>query len=65
MQMEAWTLLDGGSQLYALIHEATIRRELILWFIKDDEIYISIVAVMKDKYVFSSTVEEDFSKEKP
>jgi hypothetical protein len=28
MQMEAW--IDGGSQLYALIHEARIRRELIL-----------------------------------
>ena len=30
MQMEVWTLLDGGSRLYALIHEARIRRELIL-----------------------------------
>ena len=30
MQMEAWTLLDGGSRLYALIHEARIRREIIL-----------------------------------
>jgi hypothetical protein len=30
MQMEAWTMLDGGSRLYALIHEARIRRELIL-----------------------------------
>ena len=40
MQMEAWNLLDGGSQLYALIHEARIRRELILWFIEDDEVYI-------------------------
>jgi hypothetical protein len=30
MQMEAWTMLDGGSRLYALIHEAMIRRELIL-----------------------------------
>jgi hypothetical protein len=30
MQMEAWTLLEGGSRLYALIHEARIRRELIL-----------------------------------
>jgi hypothetical protein len=29
MQIEAWTLLDGGSRLYALIHEARIRRELI------------------------------------
>ena len=27
---EAWTLLDRGSQLYALIHEARIRKELIL-----------------------------------
>jgi hypothetical protein len=30
MHMEAWTLLDGGSRLYALIHEARIRRDLIL-----------------------------------
>jgi hypothetical protein len=30
IRMEAWTLLDGGSRLYALIHEARIRRELIL-----------------------------------
>jgi hypothetical protein len=30
MQTEAWTLLDGGIQLYALIHEARIRREIIL-----------------------------------
>jgi hypothetical protein len=30
MQMKAWTLLDGGSRLYALLHEARVRRELIL-----------------------------------
>jgi hypothetical protein len=30
MQMEVWTLSDGGSQLYARIHEARIRREIIL-----------------------------------
>jgi hypothetical protein len=30
MQMEVWTLSDRGSQLYALLHEARIRRELIL-----------------------------------
>jgi hypothetical protein len=30
IQMEAWTLSDGGSRLYALLHEARIRRELIL-----------------------------------
>ena len=29
-KIEAWTLLNGGSRLYALIHEARIRRELIL-----------------------------------
>jgi hypothetical protein len=29
IQIEAWTLLDRGSILYALIHEARIRRELI------------------------------------
>jgi hypothetical protein len=28
--MEVWTLSDGGSRLYALLHEARIRRELIL-----------------------------------
>jgi hypothetical protein len=30
MQMEVWTLSDEGSRLYALLHEARIRRELIL-----------------------------------
>jgi hypothetical protein len=30
MQTEAWTLLDGKNRLYALIHEARTRRELIL-----------------------------------
>jgi hypothetical protein len=30
MHMKVWTLSDGGSQLYALLHEARIRRELIL-----------------------------------
>ena len=30
MRKEAWNLLDEGSRLYALIHEARIRRELIL-----------------------------------
>ena len=30
MQMEAWTQLDGGSQLYALLHEARVKREIIL-----------------------------------
>ena len=40
MQMEAWTLLDGGSRLYALLHEARVRRDLILWSIEDVEIYI-------------------------
>ena len=29
-KMEAWTQLDEGSRLYALTHEARIRRELIL-----------------------------------
>jgi hypothetical protein len=30
MQMEAWTLSDGRSRVYALLHEARVRRELIL-----------------------------------
>jgi hypothetical protein len=30
MQMEVLTLLDGGSRLYALLHESRVRRELIL-----------------------------------
>jgi hypothetical protein len=29
-ETEAWTLLDEGRRLYALLHEARIRRELIL-----------------------------------
>jgi hypothetical protein len=64
MQTEAWTLLDGGSRLYALIHEARIRRELILWSIEDDEIYIQGSSHEK-QYVFSSTSEEVFFEEKP
>jgi hypothetical protein len=46
MQMEAWTLLDGGSRLYAFIHEARIRRE-------DDEVYIH-GSNHKREYVFSA-----------
>jgi hypothetical protein len=38
--MKVWTLLDGGIRLYALIHEARIRRELILCSIEYDEVYI-------------------------
>jgi hypothetical protein len=30
MQMKVWTLSDGRSRLYALLHEARIRREIIL-----------------------------------
>jgi hypothetical protein len=48
MQMEVWTLSDGGSRFYALLHEARIRREIILYSIEDDEMYISMVATMKD-----------------
>jgi hypothetical protein len=48
MQMEAWTLLDKGSRLYALLYKARIRREIILLSIEDDEMYISMVAAMKD-----------------
>ena len=64
MQMEAWTLSDGGSRLYALIHEARIRRELILWSIEDDEVYIHGRSHER-QYVSSSTSEEVFFEEKP
>ena len=30
MKTKAWTQSDEGSRLYALIHEARIRREIIL-----------------------------------
>ena len=63
--MEAWTRSDEGSRLYALLHEARIRREIILRSIEDDEMYISMVATMKRQYVFNSTAEEDLFKEKP
>jgi hypothetical protein len=46
--MEVWTLLYRGSRLYALLHEARIRRDLILLSIEDDEMYISMVAAMKN-----------------
>jgi hypothetical protein len=64
MQTEAWTLLDGGSRLYALIHEARIRRELILRSIEDDEVYIH-GSNHEGQYVLSSTSEEVFFEEKP
>ena len=48
MQMEAWTLSDEGSRLCALLHEARVTRELILWSIEDDEVYISMVVTMKN-----------------
>jgi hypothetical protein len=64
MQTEAWALLDGGSRLYALIHEARIRRELILWSIEDDEVYIH-GSSHERQYVSSSTSEEVFFEEKP
>ena len=66
MQMEAWTLLDGGSRLYITksMHEAMIRREIIQWYIEDDEVYIH-GSSHERQYVFSSTLEEDFFEEKP
>jgi hypothetical protein len=48
----------------ALIHEARIRRELILRFIEDDEVYIH-GRIHEKKYVFSLTLEEVFFKKKP
>jgi hypothetical protein len=68
--MEAWTLLDRGSQLYALLHEARVRREIIILSIKDDEVYIYIYIYIhgsnhERQYVFSSTTEEDFFEENP
>ena len=68
MQTEAWTLPDGGSRLYIIkeknMHEARIRRELILWPIEDDEVYIH-GSIHEMKYVFNLTLEEDFFEEKP
>jgi hypothetical protein len=61
--MEAWTLLDKGCRLYELIHEAIIRRELILCSIEDDEIYISLVAAMKDS-TYSVQSQKKFSSKR-
>jgi hypothetical protein len=61
--MKAWTMLDGGSQLYTLIHEERIRRELILRSI-EDEVYIHGRSHEK-KYVLSLTLEEFLFEEKP
>jgi hypothetical protein len=44
---------------HVFIHEARIRRELILRSIEDDEVYIH------KQYVFSSALEEVFFEEKP
>jgi hypothetical protein len=63
MQTKVWTPLDGGSRLYipkeehAFIHEARIRRELILLSIEDDEVHIHGRSHEK-QYVFSSTLEK-------
>ena len=48
----------------AFIHEARIRRELILWSIEDDEVYIH-GSSHKKQYVFSLTLEEVFFEKKP
>jgi hypothetical protein len=49
---------------HVFIHEARIRRELILRSIEDDEVYIH-GSKHEKQYVFSSTLEEVFFKEKP
>jgi hypothetical protein len=49
---------------HAFIHEARIRRELILRSIEDDEVYIH-GSKHEKQYVFSSTLEEVFFEEKP
>ena len=64
MQMEEWNLLDGGIRLYALLHEARIRRDIILWSIEYDEIYIH-GSSYEGQYMFSSTAKEYFFEEKP
>jgi hypothetical protein len=49
---------------HALIHEARIRREIILLSIEDVEVYIHGSSHEK-QYVFSLTLEEAFFKNKP
>ena len=49
---------------HVFIHEAKIRRELILRSIKDDEVYIH-GSKHEKQYVFSSTLEEVLFEEKP
>ena len=66
--MEAW-IMEGADYIFpkekhALIHEARIRREVILWSIEDDEVYIHGFSHEK-KYVFSLTLEEVFFEKKP
>jgi hypothetical protein len=61
MQMEAWTLLDRGSRLYALLHEARVRRELSYDPLKMMK-YISMVVTMKDNMC---SIQEVFLEEKP
>jgi hypothetical protein len=68
MWKEEWTMLDGGSRLYkeehTFIHEARIRRDLILLSIEYDEVYIH-GSNHEKQYVFSLNLEEVFFKEKP
>ena len=59
--MEAW-IMEGANYIFpkekhALIHEAMIRRELILLSIEDDEVYIHGSSHEK-WYMFSLTLEE-------
>jgi hypothetical protein len=68
MQTEAW-IMEGYDYIFpkekhALIHEARIRRKLILCSIEDDEVYIHCPSHER-QYVFSSTLEEVFFEEQP
>jgi hypothetical protein len=49
---------------HALIHEAMIRRELILLSVEYDEVYIH-GSIHERQYVFNSTLEEVFFEENP
>ena len=49
---------------HAFIHEARIRRELILWSIEYDEVYIH-GSNHEKQHVFSVTLEEVFLEKNP
>jgi hypothetical protein len=57
-------IIYNHKEEHVFIHEARIRRDIILRSIEYDEVYIH-GNKHENKYVFSSTLEEVFFEDKP